>query len=138
MNKKTSLTLLLLIVGALLTIVFIQIQKQPQEHKTPNNQEIPQNYETLYVSLGEEFTLHENQSAIIENDNYEIKITEFFNSPCPKDAQCFWSGVGIAFEYTLIGEVKGGVDLVQAFGYQTTIIDTDHETYAKLKITKIK
>lgn len=120
MDKKTNLILLL--VGVLLVT---------------GCQKIPQNYETLYISLSEEFTLHENQSAIIENDNYEIKITKFFNSPCPDDVQCIWSGVGIAFEYTYNGEVKKGTDLVQAFGYQTTIIDTDHETYAKLKISKI-
>ena len=140
MNKKTNLILLLLIVivGVLLVVAYIQIQKQPQEQKTTNIQEIPQSHETLFVSLGEEFTLHKNQSAIIENKNYEMKIIEFFNSPCPKGVECFWSGVGIAFEYTHNSEIEKGIDLVQAFGYQTTIIDTDHETYAKLKITKIE
>ena len=137
MDKKTNLLLLLLITGALLIVGCTQLSKQTPEQKTPDNQ-IPQNYETLYVSLSEEFTLHENQSAIIENENYEIKITKFFNSPCPKGAQCIWSGIGIAFEYTYKGEVKKGTNLVQAFGYQTTIIDTDYETYAKLKITKME
>jgi hypothetical protein len=127
----------LLIAGTLLIVGCTQILKQTPGQKTPDNK-IPQNYETLYVSLEEEFVLHENQSAKIEDENYEIKITKFFNSPCPKGTQCIWSGIGVAFEYTYEGEVNKGTNLVQAFGYQTTIIDTDYETYAKLKITKMK
>jgi hypothetical protein len=95
------------------------------------------NYEPLYVSLGDEFILHQNQSAIIINEDIEIKIIQFHNSPCPENVKCVWSGIGITFEYYHNKEVKRGINLVQAFGYQTTILETDHETYAKLKVNKI-
>jgi hypothetical protein len=93
------------------------------------------NYETLFVSLDEEFILYQNQSAIIAKD-LEIKIVQFYNSPCPANVQCIWSGVGIKFAYKHDGKAEIGM-MVQAFGYQTTIIESDFETYAKLKITKI-
>jgi hypothetical protein len=94
-------------------------------------------YEALSISLGEEFVLHENQRAVIEGEDLTVKITEFYNSPCPEGWRCDWSGVGINFEYRYGGELKQGTDLVQAFGYHTTILETDHETFAKLTITRI-
>ena len=86
------------------------------------------------VELGTEFTLHKNESAIVQNIGYKITITNFFNSPCPDGAQCLWSGVGIALKHSLKGEIKEGIDMIEAFGYNTTIIDTDYQTFAKLKI----
>jgi hypothetical protein len=86
------------------------------------------------IELGTEFTLRKNESAIVQNIGYKITITNFFNSPCPDGAQCLWSGVGVTLKHSLKGEVKEGIDMTEAFGYKTTIIDTDHETYAKLKI----
>ena len=97
----------------------------------------PQN-DLLTVSLGQQFTLKKNQFVKIASTGLEIGIIEFYNSPCPKDVQCFWSGVGIGFEYRFNGEVQKGIDLVQAFGYQTTIVKTDHETYANLVVEKMK
>ncbi|MDO8669277.1 MAG: hypothetical protein Q7K65_03205 [Candidatus Buchananbacteria bacterium] len=117
---------------------FKQSQSDQKKEDDQPVQENNNNYETLNISLGEEFTLHKNQSAIINESGLAIKITEFYNSPCPKGVQCIWSGVGIAFAYSYGGEVQKGIDLVQAFGYKTNIIDTDNETYAKLKITKIE
>ena len=135
MNNKAYLIASLIIVVVLLVTGCTQIQKKfPGQNKS----EIPKHYETIHASLGEEFILHENQSAIIENNSFEIKINQFYNSPCPKNAECIWSGVGIAFEYTYQGQTEKGINRAQAFGYQTTIIDTDKETYAKLTITKIK
>jgi len=135
MNKKAYLIASFMIVAVLLFTGCTPISKPAPE---PNNPEIPQHYETIHASLGEEFILHENQSAIIENSSFEIKINQFYNSPCPKNTECIWSGVGIAFEYTYEGQTQKGINLAQAFGYQTKIIDTDKETYAKLKITKIE
>lgn len=86
------------------------------------------------IELGAEFTLHKNESAVVQNVGYKITITNFFNSPCPDGAQCLWSGVGVALKHSLKGEVKEGIDMTEAFGYKTTIIDTDYETFAKLKI----
>lgn len=92
--------------------------------------------ETLHVALGEEFTLHENQSAIIEPDGLEVRITDFIYSPCPQGAVCVWSGLGVGMEYELGTQVKTGMNLAQAFGYRTEIIETDYKTYAKLKVVK--
>lgn len=89
------------------------------------------------ASLGKEFTLKKNQTAQIMNTGLEVKITEFYNSPCPDGVQCVWSGVGIGFEYRLNGEIQNGIDLVQAFGYQIKVIKTDYETYATLTVEKI-
>jgi hypothetical protein len=91
---------------------------------------------TLHVGLGEEFTLHENQSAIIEPDGLEVRITDFIYSPCRQGAVCVWSGLGVGMEYRLGTQVKTGMNLVQAFGYRTEIIETDYKTYAKLKVVK--
>lgn len=90
------------------------------------------------VSLGQQFTLKKGQTTKIANTDLEVGITEFYNSPCSKDVQCFWSGVGIGFEYHFNGEVQKGIDLVQAFGYQITTIKTDYETYANLIVEKMK
>ena len=89
------------------------------------------------VELGEEFILGKNQTAEIKDEGLKIKIIEFYNYECPPNAECIWSGIGIEFEYYYNGETKKGMNLVQAFGYQTNIIDTDYKTYANLSITKI-
>jgi len=92
----------------------------------------------ITVSLGQQFTLKKDWVAKIADTGLEVEITAFFNSPCPAKVQCVWSGVGIGFEYRFNGEVQKGIDLVQAFGYQTTIIKTDHEIYADLVVEKMK
>jgi len=116
----------ILIIGVVGALIYQEISK---------NRDIDTN--TLSVSLGEEFTLHEKQSAKIENEGLELKITEFYNSPCPERVECIWSGIGIGFEYSYNGEIERGINLVKVFGYKTTIIKTDYETYAILKIEKI-
>ncbi|OHA47266.1 MAG: hypothetical protein A3A80_03810 [Candidatus Terrybacteria bacterium RIFCSPLOWO2_01_FULL_44_24] len=90
------------------------------------------------VSLSEEFTLHKNEAVVIADTGLEVKITEFYNSPCPSGAQCIWSGIGIGFEYRFKSQVQKGVDLLQAFGYQITVIKTDYETYATLIVKKME
>lgn len=97
------------------------------------NEEVTNSSNQL-IELGAEFTLRKNESAIVQNVGYKITVTNFFNSPCPEGAQCLWSGVGVGLRHSLKGEIKEGVNLTEAFGYQTTIIETDHETFAKLKI----
>ena len=92
----------------------------------------------LLVSLEQQFTLKKGQVAKIVATGLEVEIKAFFNSPCPKGAQCFWSGVGIEFEYRLNGQKQKGINLVQVFGYQTTIVKTDYETYADIVVGTIK
>lgn len=88
----------------------------------------------MTVLLGQPFTLGKDQIIKIANTGLEVKITDFYNSPC---VQCIWSGVGIGFEYHLNGLVQKGINLVQAFGYQTTVIKTDNKTYANLIVERI-
>ena len=111
----------------------------PPPTPTPSSGSIsvPEN-NTALVSLGQQFTLKKGQVAKIADTDLEVEITEFYNSPCPTGTQCFWAGVGIAFEYRFNGRVQKGIDLVRAFGYQTTVVGTDHETYANLVVEKMK
>ena len=95
------------------------------------------NNEILSALLNEDFILYENQSVLIENEDLVITINQFFNSPCPQGAQCIWSGIGIAFEYTFHGETQTGIDLVQAFGFRVNIINSDYNTFAELNVTKL-
>jgi len=96
----------------------------------------PASNETLHVGLGEEFVLHENQSAIIEPDGLEVRVTDFIYSPCPEGAVCIWSGLGIGMEYRMGGQVVSGINRAEAFGYRTEFIETDYKTYAKMKVVK--
>ena len=125
MVKKNHVIILLLLISLIALAGCKPLKQQP-----------PQHYETLYVSLGEEFTLHKNQTAVIEAEDFSVRVVEFYNSPCR--GVCVWSGVGIRFEYNHNGETLSGTDLAYAFGYQTDIIDTDHETFALLKVEKME
>ena len=102
----------------------------PADCKPKNN--------TVSVSLGQQFTLKKDQVAKIVDTSLEVEITAFYNSPCPTGVQCIWSGVGIGFEYRFNGQAQNGINLVQVFGYQTTIVGTNHETYANLIVEKMK
>ncbi|GEM_PF-2531957 len=147
MNKKgfTSLLVIILVIIIAGIAAYVAIDQRihtPSPSPTLSSISSPTPSQTptdnMSVALGEKFTLKKNQSAKIGNTGLEITITEFYNSPCPPKAQCFWSGVGIDFEYHFNGEVKKGIDLVQAFGYQTKIVATDHTTYATLIVQKIQ
>src|SRR3989344_8948600 len=86
------------------------------------------------VSLGEEFALEEGQSITIKDTGLQVRILEFSNDDCEPDMVCIWSGQGINFEYTYNGETQTGVNLVQAFGHKTSVVDTDYATFALLMI----
>ena len=136
--KKSIIIAVTIIVAILVGIAgyFIFNQKSfpaPIPAPAPEPQTDP-----ITISLGKEFTLSKNQVAKIADTGLEIKIIQFYNSPCPKGAQCIWSGIGVALEYRLNGEVQTGIDLAQAFGYQAKIVKTDYETYAILIVDKEK
>jgi len=108
----------------------------PSPNPTPSPTPAPEKNKSVSVLLGQQFTLGKGQIAKVSNTGLEIEITAFFNNPC--QGVCVWSGVGIGFEYRFNGEVQKGINLVQAFGYQTTIVKTDHETYANLIVEKMQ
>ena len=90
----------------------------------------------LSVRLGEEVTLKENQGVMLEDTGLKLKILKFFNTPCPPNVECPWSGIGIEFEYSFNGQRRRGINLIKAFGYRTHVIRSDYETYAVLRITR--
>lgn len=149
MNQKisTKITIGVLAIVAIGTAGYLVFNQKnsgatPTPSPTPNplptsssSAPIPPDDTIVSASLGQQFTLHKDQIAKIADTGLEITITAFYNSPCPAGVQCIWSGVGIGFEYRLNGQVKTGIDLVEAFGYRVTIVKTDHETYADLIVT---
>ena len=92
----------------------------------------------FFVELGEEFELKKNQRVELVRTGFELEIRRFFNQPCPPNVKCVWSGIGIDFEYRYNGQLKRGINLVKAFGYKISIIKSDYESYAILKIMQDK
>ena len=136
MNQKgfsniVFIILVVILVGTAGYLVFNQGNSVPAPVPSP----IPASgSKNNTVSLREQFTLKKGQVAKIADTGLEVGITAFYNSPCPAGVECFWSGVGIEFEYRFNGQVQKGINLVQAFGYQTTIVKTDYEIYANLVV----
>lgn len=89
--------------------------------------------------FGQEFTLKKGQSAKLTNADFTVLVTDFVNSPCPENAQCFWSGTVVNFVLQSGGQkfseqlMKGS--FAQMFGYKVELTDTDYETFAKFKVT---
>ncbi len=104
------------------------------ENTNQNTNNNPTKVDLINVILDETFILGLGQTAKLASSDYQISINNFINSPCPKGAQCLWSGQGINWQHSFKGENKSGLNLLQAFGYKITLIDTDYQTFAKLKI----
>lgn len=126
-------------------------QELPQEKELPlleptPEPEVPVEPEVedeLQIALGVGFTLKGDQSAALKDEDFEIKIATYHNSPCPEGANCLWSGVGLSIEYIYKGElgnrlVPQGPVSVEVADYQVSVMDTDYETFANLRITKEK
>lgn len=92
----------------------------------------------LSVGLEEKFELRRGQSAALAGSGLEIEILKFFNRPCPPNVRCVWSGIGIEFEYRISAQSRRGINLVRAFGYKVSVIESDYESYAVLKISQDK
>lgn len=98
-------------------------------------QEKTKNDQVIEAFLDSSFVLHEGQSAFFRKENLSLKILKFYNSPCPKGANCIWSGVGVEMECIRNRDTIRGIDLNSAFGYRIHILETDHEKFVKLKMT---
>ena len=125
------IALVVLFIGAAGTVGYLTLKEKfsdPTLNTTPSS---------LTVPLGYNFTLNKGQTAKIGNTGLEVTITGFINSGCPAGAECFWSGQGIEFEYRFNGETLSGMDLVQAFGFEVTVVESDYETYASLIVEKM-
>jgi len=94
-----------------------------------------EDFKVITVGLGEEFTLHKNQIAYVKNEDLQIKINQFIGK-CPDNMECFWAG---APELNITQDNKTEALLMKSNilnldRYRITIIDTDMETYVKLKV----
>jgi len=90
------------------------------------------------VSLGEEFTLKKGETARVKGLNVFLKVKDFIYSPCPKGAQCFWSGLAVVFELTVDGKVYNASigNLPPKAPYDVFVKKNDYKTYANLVIDK--
>jgi hypothetical protein len=90
----------------------------------------------FFVAVDEEFEIKKGERVEVSGTGFEVEVLRFFNQPCPPNARCIWSGIGIEFEYRYDGQAKRGINLMRAFGFRTAVIKSDYESYALLKITK--
>jgi hypothetical protein len=88
-------------------------------------------------SFDREFTLKKGESITLGEDNVSIKLTGFINSPCPKGAQCIWSGLSVLYDIIVDGVTYTGSDRsVLDIPYVITIKDSDYESFAVFVISK--
>ena len=90
------------------------------------------------VNLGEQFTLRKSEKTGVGDEGLEIEVAAFYNDPCPAEVMCFWSGTGVELRYTLAGRAEQGINLLQAFGYETMIVETDYVSYATLTVKRME
>jgi len=79
----------------------------------------------IRASLNKKFCLWEKQSAIIEPEGLKITLINAIYSPCPKNAMCFWSGIGVDLNISYTGNSTRvlGVGSTGQFGYMITSSD---------------
>lgn len=90
----------------------------------------------LAVSLGQEFTLKKGETAHVQGLNVFLKVKEFINSPCPKGAQCVWSGLAVVYELRVDGKkyVSSPGNPPHASPYDVLVKGSDYKTYATFVI----
>lgn len=88
------------------------------------------------VSLGDEITLGENETVILNQPEVSIKVVRFINSPCPSGVQCIWSGQAVSFELRVGDKVYKAPmgDLSNDAPYDVTVKSTDYKTFATFVI----
>lgn len=92
------------------------------------------------VELDEEFKLRENQTAVLNGEDFEIKLIDIIYSPCPDGAECFWSGLGANL---MAGDTRGngdGVVFMLLQGQKEVVLGFEieniavHPEYAVLRV----
>ena len=86
---------------------------------------------TYTVVEGEKFTLKKGESAQLKNTNVVLTVLGFVNSPCPKNAQCIWSGLAVNHEFTIDGKKYKPYDT----HYNVALIESDYKNSATYTIT---
>ncbi len=121
-TKTRSSVPLFFVEFVLLCSMIVRVEAESQKH--------------FAVELGEEFRIAKGQTASIAGTDFQLEILAFFNQPCPPNVNCIWSGVGIEFEYRNDRLSRRGINVMEAFGYKITVIQTDYESFAILRVTK--
>ncbi|MBI4348961.1 MAG: hypothetical protein HY553_19140 [Elusimicrobia bacterium] len=79
------------------------------------------------AELGKEFRLKQGESARLPGGRDFLRIEKFINSPCPKGAQCGWSGLAVVYELAVDGKVvRAGPEAK----YQVDVKESDYRSYA--------
>lgn len=88
-------------------------------------------------SLDSEFTLKKGENITLDEEDLSLKLTGFINSPCPKGAQCIWSGLSVLYDVIVHGVTYSGSDrAVLDIPYVITVKDSDYESFAVFVISK--
>ncbi len=88
----------------------------------------PRKAAAIDVPLGKEFRLAAGATARLPGGKAKLRIKRFVNSPCPKGAQCVWSGQDVIFELTVDGKA---VRLEKNDSpYEVTLKESDYRTFA--------
>ncbi|MBI4423929.1 MAG: hypothetical protein HY554_09395 [Elusimicrobia bacterium] len=83
---------------------------------------------TIDVELGKEFRLEKGEAARISGTRAVLRIERFIDSPCPKGAQCGWSGQAVVPKLTING--KAAPTAPKDAPYDVEVKDTDFRSYA--------
>lgn len=87
---------------------------------------------TVPVELGKEFRLRKGEVAAIAGTKATLRIVKFINSPCPKGAQCVWSGLAVITELSVDGKVVP--ENAKTRPYDVLVKDSDYTTWALLLV----
>lgn len=133
MDKKIPIAIIIFVV---ILSIFLYGCSTIKEQNPPKIPDTLSKETEIIVDLGEEFTLVKGQSAIIKELNVSLKIKDFIYSPCPKGAQCVWSGLAVVYELTVDGRIYDAPigNLPPESPYDVFVKDTDYKTYATFVI----
>ncbi len=94
----------------------------------------PGGTDVIDARLGDPVPLRLGQAIRIVDEGLTVRVAELANSPCPEGVACVWEGVGVGLRYEKGDTVEEGMNRVIALGYQVTIVQTDYETCAVLRV----
>ena len=82
--------------------------------------------------------MKKSETARVKGLNVFLKVKDFIYSPCPKGAQCIWSGLAVVYELSVNGKTYDAPsgNLPPKVPYDVVVKKTDHKTYATFVISK--
>lgn len=90
------------------------------------------------VNLDTTFRLEKGQTAKLKFNNVSVKIINFVDATCPKNATCFYSGQDVEYNLIIDGQIHatGSITKAAESDYQIETVSSDYKTYANIKIVK--